>query len=163
MQAPLINPESDPIKNAFIATSVAMYLQACHLQHEEEADAVMLSFLLATANTGQPGNSSMGNNSTGGQAGNNGGDDDDSDNHNLGSGMVNNVGQVTDDSDIMGAGSIGRPRTKRPSADTDEEAATSPGGTGNSRIVGGINPEDDEIDWNDVTDEGTKDADAASS
>lgn len=165
MSQPHINPENDSIKKAFIATSIAMYLQACHLQMEEDSDAVMLSFLLANANSGQSGDSGTGKGNSSGQAGKgNSGNDDDSDDHNLGSGLVNNVGRVTEDSDVMGAGDIGRRRPdKRAAHDMDEEAATSPGGTGESRIVGGANPEEDDIDWTDVTDKGTKDADAATS
>lgn len=170
---PNINPENDSIKKAFITTSIALYLQACHLQYEEEADAVMLSFLIANANAGQP-NDPAGKQPGSGNAGNgnpgNSGDDDDSDDSNLGSSLVNNTGQITSDSDFLGAGNIDVPRKEKEAsgqaeaeAEGDEEqyAVTSPGGTGDTRIIGGVNPENDEIDWTGSVDEGTKDADAA--
>jgi hypothetical protein len=161
-------PESEFLKNACIATSVSLYLQSCHLQYKEAADALMLSFLIATANSGQnrndnkAGDGANAGNTSQGHTG--GGDDDDSD-HNLGSSMVNNTGQTASDSEFTGAGKTGVPRkeTEQSGQKTDEAdvAATSPGGTGESRIIGGSNPDDDQIDWTDAVDEGTKDADAA--
>jgi hypothetical protein len=162
-------PEMDSIKNAFITTSVALYLQSCHLQYEE-ADAVMLSFLIANASSSQSGNNAgKGTNAGNTGQGNKGddGDDDDTD-HNLGSSLVNNTGQVTSDSEFIDAGKIDVTRqnseSSSESADESEEeniATTSPGGSGDSRIIGGVKSEDDAIDWTDTLDEGTKDADAA--
>ena len=167
---PKPNPENDAIRNAFITTSVALYLQACHLQHEEETEAVMLSFLIANATSGQPGstpgNQSGGGNASQGNAGSSG-DDDDPDEINLGSSLVNNTGQTTSDSDFQDAGDLEMPRknnhtTGQSAGEEDKEphAVTSPGGSGDSRIIGGVDSEDT-IDWTGAVDKGTKDADAA--
>jgi hypothetical protein len=162
-------PENDSIRNAFITTSIALYLQSCHLQYEEEADAVMLSFLIANANASNSGSTpgdQLGNNNTGqGNAGNSG-DDDGSDDTNLGSSLVNNTGETAANSENIDADDKSVPKkitnTAGQSEVKDEPAATtSPGGNSDSRIIGGVNSEEDNIDWTGAVEEGTKDADAA--
>jgi hypothetical protein len=164
---PKLTPQNDSIKNAFVATSVALYLQACHLQYEEEADAVMLSFLIANASTGKPGSTS-GNQTGAGNAGQgnpgNSGNDGDSDDTNLGSGMVNNTGSIPADSELMDAENKDVPRKNvedsAQAAAEEDVATTSPGGTGEPRVIGGTDTEG-EIDWTGAVDKGSKDADAA--
>ena len=163
---PKANPESESIKRAFITTSIALYLQACHLQHEE-TDNTLLSYLMTSSDAGSTGSSS-GNQSAGkssgqGNAGNSGKDNDDSDEEtNLGSSLVTNTGQTVAAGEINEAGNTATPRKEESAKQADEEVATtSPGGAGDSRIIGGVNPEEDEIDWDNAIDEGTKDADAA--
>jgi hypothetical protein len=164
---PKLKHENDSIKQAFVATSIALYLQACHLQYEEEADAVMLSFLIANVTAGQPGSTS-GNQTGAGNSGQgnpgNSGDDGDSDDTNLGSSMVNNTGNIPADSEMMDAENKDVPRkdaeATMQAAEAEDVATTSPGGTGENRIIGGTNPEG-EIDWTGAVDKGSKDADAA--
>jgi hypothetical protein len=165
---PKVKPEFNSLKKAFITASVALYLQSCHLQYEEEADALMLSFLIANAGSGQNSNGNKagdGANTGNTSLGNTGGGDDDDSDHNLGSSLVNNTGQVASDSEFTGVGNtdVHRKQSEKTGQKADEAdmAATSPGGTGESRIIGGSNTEDGEIDWTDAVDDGTKDADAA--
>jgi hypothetical protein len=162
------NRESESGKVAFIIAGMAIYVQACHLQNQQ-ARAGLLSYLIAgtdAGQTGSPAGKQPGGGTTGQGAGSSGknGDDDAGEETNLGSSLVTNTGQVATKSDVTGAGNTEQPRKENDAAKeiTEEDfAATSPGGTGESRIIGGVNPEDDEIDWNDAVDEGTKDADAA--
>ena len=162
-----LNSENDSIRKAFIATSVALYLQSFHLQYEEDADAVMLSFLIANATAGQPGstsgNQSGYNNAGQGNTGNSG-DDGDSDDTNLGSSIVNNTGNIPADAEFMDAENKDVPRkdadASRQAEQAEDVATTSPGGTGENRIIGGTNPQG-EIDWTGAVDKGSKDADAA--
>jgi hypothetical protein len=160
------NLESESVKRAFITTSIALYLQACHLQHEE-TNSTLLSYLMAASDAGHTGttsgNQSAGKNSCQGNAGNSGKDNDDSDGEtNLGSSLVNNTGQTVSDDEFNQAENTATPRKENSAKQAEEEVATtSPGGAGDSRIIGGVNPEDDEIDWDNAVDEGTKDADAA--
>lgn len=168
---PKTNAEGESIKRAFVATSIAIYLQACHLQHEEDTETTLLSYLMASAVPGQPGNTAgnaAGSSKAGqGNTGNSGdNDDDDADETNLGSSLVNNTGELTSEADITKGNNKEnsvkeKDSSKKAANDEAVVAATSPGGTGESRIIGGANLEDDEIDWNEAVDDGTKDADAA--
>ncbi len=151
--------------STILTANILLYLRM--LQQSGEP-AIPTSIRLTNADSGEK-NSGSGNSTTGAGsagAGHTSGSDDEDTISNPSADLVNNTGDDIRISDFENAGIAGAPKpdpnsanNESSSADAEAALAASPGGTGETRIVGGSNNEN--IDWDDVVDDGTGEADAA--